>query len=223
MPPSKLPEERKLMPAELFLIRHGQSTWNTEQRCQGRLNFSHLTPQGIEQAQALARDLAGKDITAIYSSEQHRATETAQIIADALGLSVIIDARLGEMDQGEWQGLTFPEIKERYAESYAKFTEDPTLVIPPGGESIRQLARRTEAGANAIAARHKGQRVAIVSHEIPLGALHCKSKGLPINKVWKEAPHNGQFAVVVWPPQGQGMLAMIMRWFSYRQGLGGTS
>src|SRR3954449_1914254 len=98
--------------AALLLVRHGQSEWNAVGRWQGQAD-PPLTELGREQARLAARSLGALD--AIFASDLQRATETALIISNALGVGpVVIDPDLRERDAGEWSGLTRSEIEEQY-------------------------------------------------------------------------------------------------------------
>jgi probable phosphoglycerate mutase len=100
------------MPSRLLLVRHGQSEWNAQGRWQGQAD-PPLTDLGRQQARAAARAIGGVD--AVISSDLQRARETADVIADAIGVGPVIeDMGLRERDAGEWSGLTRDEIKERY-------------------------------------------------------------------------------------------------------------
>src|SRR5437762_7069776 len=73
--------------SRLILVRHGQTTWNAEQRIQGQLD-ADLSPVGWEQARRIARFLAAEPIAAIYASDLARALETAAVIAAEAGVPV---------------------------------------------------------------------------------------------------------------------------------------
>ena len=101
-----------LMTSRVLLVRHGQSEWNALGRWQGQAD-PPLSDLGRAQARAAAHSLGALD--AVFASDLQRATETATIIAAALGLGpVIVDSDLRERDAGEWSGLTRDEIHERY-------------------------------------------------------------------------------------------------------------
>src|SRR5581483_12433051 len=85
----------------LLLVRHGETDWNSERRWQGHAD-EPLNETGRAQAREVADELADRSIDAVYSSDLSRARETAEIIAARLGLSVTTDARLGEVDVGDW-------------------------------------------------------------------------------------------------------------------------
>jgi broad specificity phosphatase PhoE len=87
----------------LLLVRHGETDWNAEGRLQGHTDMP-LNDLGRRQARALADELAGDGIEAVYSSDLARASETAEIVAERLGLPVGLDPDLREKDWGTWEG-----------------------------------------------------------------------------------------------------------------------
>ena len=148
---------------EFLLIRHGQSEWNAASRWQGHAD-PPLSDLGREQAREMAQGLEGERVDALYVSDLRRAAETAAILGGVLGREPTLDARLRELDLGEWEGLVRAEIKDRWPDLLRQFdTEDPDI-RPTGGETRRELAARVRSGVAEIAARHPTGRVAIVSH-----------------------------------------------------------
>lgn len=132
----------------IYLMRHGQTVWNTERRMQGRLD-SPLTATGIGQAQALGALLAEQIEQRVHhrivSSPLGRAWQTAVIVADALSLSpldLVLEPRLVELGYGRWEGLTIDEIKERHPDSWEHRRADRWNVETPGGESYAKVAAR---------------------------------------------------------------------------------
>ena len=160
------------MPTRVLLIRHGETDWNALGRWQGNAPVP-LNEAGLAQARALATYLAAQPwrIDVIYSSPLPRARQSAQAIADALGLPVRTDDRLREVDLGDWQGLNRAEVEAWDAERYAAYVPDWYNVAPPNGESRRALQARARAAFDDITARHPGATIAIVSHGGTLGML----------------------------------------------------
>jgi broad specificity phosphatase PhoE len=124
---------------DLLLTRHGLTTAGENAVLGGQIDVS-LTPEGLAQAEALARRLAGVRIDRIISSPMIRALETAQAIAT--GRPVEVDERLRELDYGRWEGLTSAEIDARDPELRARWDRDPASTRPPGGESGDEVAAR---------------------------------------------------------------------------------
>lgn len=134
------------MTSRVLLVRHGQSEWNAVGRWQGQAD-PPLSDLGRAQARAAAHSLGALD--AVFASDLQRATETAAIIAAALGLGpVMVDPDLRERDAGEWSGLTRDEIHERYPgylpdDRHRAFAPDGGAPKrPPGWETDERLRAR---------------------------------------------------------------------------------
>src|SRR5580698_6897789 len=102
------------MTTQILFIRHGETDWNRIKRIQGHIDIP-LATTGLEQAQRLAHRLAGEasqgaTLDAIYSSDLQRAQQTAQPIADALGLPLQLRESLRERLYGAFQGYDKDEI-----------------------------------------------------------------------------------------------------------------
>ena len=95
--------------ARICLIRHGETAWNAELRIQGHRDLP-LNGSGLAQAEALAGRLAGQRFDALYSSDLLRARQTAQPLADVLGLPVRLEPELRERHFGCCEGKTREEI-----------------------------------------------------------------------------------------------------------------
>jgi alpha-ribazole phosphatase len=181
--------------SRLILIRHGETDWNTEGRWQGQADVA-LNATGWSQAQHIAHSLERAGITAVYSSDLQRARQTAQTLADAIGLPVFLDSHLREIHQGEWQGLLFSEIQRRYAQAYQDQRRDPLNFAPPGGEPVAQVRERVLAATQEIIRRHPDATVAVVSHGFVLAVLITQLRELPFAQVWDLIPGNGEWVVV---------------------------
>ena len=140
----------------LLLVRHGETDWNTERRWQGHADVP-LNDRGREQAQRLAEELGAEMLDAIYASDLVRARETAEIVGAALGVEVIPDPDLREIDVGSRQGRTWTEIDNQ-----------PEW----DGEPHQAHAERVLRAVHAIAERHPSQRVLVVTHGGSMRRLH---------------------------------------------------
>ena len=159
-------------PTTVWCIRHGETDWNAEGRWQGHAPVP-LNETGLAQAAALKHYLAAKNVRfdALYSSPASRAMQTAQAVAEAAQLEIQPEARLREVDLGEWQGLTRSEACAWDGKRFAEFEADRYNVPPPGGETRLQLMIRAREAFDAITARHSGAYVALVTHGGTLGML----------------------------------------------------
>jgi 2,3-bisphosphoglycerate-dependent phosphoglycerate mutase len=159
-------------PTRVLCIRHGETAWNATRRWQGNAPVP-LNEAGLAQSAALGRYLArnGFRVDALYSSDLPRAMQTAGAVADALGLTIVTESRLREIDLGDWQGLTHDEVAAWDGERFAQYQAAWRSCPPPNGESRLQLQVRARAAFDDISARHPGQTLALVSHGGTLGML----------------------------------------------------
>jgi probable phosphoglycerate mutase len=135
-------------PASVYLARHGQTAYNLELRFQGHLPVP-LDATGREQARDLAERASagahGEPFTVLWCSPLLRARETADIVAERLGLTPREDARLMETDAGDWTDRLFSEIQAEDPDGFAGFLEGRPDFAFPGGESFAQQGLRVAA------------------------------------------------------------------------------
>jgi broad specificity phosphatase PhoE len=168
----------------LILIRHAETEWNRVGRCQGFTDVE-LCDSGKRQVEELAKSLRDKSISAVYSSDLKRAVDTAKAIAGYHKLSVEFDPDLREMNQGELEGLTFVEIREKYAELLSAWGQSPETVKLPGGESLKELQERALRAIERIYKRHPEGTVVVVSHNLTIITLLCKFTGVGLEEFRK--------------------------------------
>ncbi|HEX2648197.1 MAG TPA: histidine phosphatase family protein [Candidatus Dormibacteraeota bacterium] len=155
--------EERPPPARVFLVRHGETTWNREHRIQGQSDPS-LSADGRRQAELLAGRLAGRRFSAFYSSDLKRAFETAQRLAGVIGSAPRPDEALREIFLGEWEGLTTEEIAERYPEAWERWKKEPDWDLVPGGEGAARFEARVASAMDRIVGHdHRGD-VLVVTH-----------------------------------------------------------
>lgn len=183
---------------ELWLVRHGESTWNRDRRFQGDRD-AELSPRGREQAQALAAALAGQGLGALYASPLARARDTAAACGQALGLPITTVEDLREIGLGDWEGLTVDTVVERYGDHYWRWLVAPGACPPPGGEPLPALQARVLGALAAIGARHPGGRVAAVTHGGAIASALCRWLELGLDAVWRLRLDNTSVTRVEWP------------------------
>ncbi|HTL11109.1 MAG TPA: histidine phosphatase family protein [Bdellovibrionota bacterium] len=153
--------------AEIFVFRHGETDWNREGRFQGHTDVP-LNEVGRAQARSLIRALEGRGLEAVLASDLSRATETGQIVADALGIPLHTHSGLREAHLGDAQGLTFEQIEARFgSETLGRWRSSlPTDadVAYPGGESGAEVMNRAFAALEDFLRRHPFQRVGVATH-----------------------------------------------------------
>ena len=176
----------------LLLARHGETDWNRDGRWQGHSNTS-LNARGKEQAQALADELT-EEIDVVYSSDLARARETAEIVADRLGLDIRLDPRLRERSFGSWEGLTGPEIEERDAEGLARWRagEGPGA---SDAEPFDAFAERMGRFLEDVLQRHPGESVLVIAHGGSIRVIHALASGLDYVRDHRSIPAVANCAV----------------------------
>jgi broad specificity phosphatase PhoE len=166
----------------LILIRHGETEWNRTGRWQGQLDVP-LSDAGRRQARQLARRLAAdrRRLDVLYSSDQSRALETAQIVGEAIGLSPATTPALREIDLGHWAGHTKPEIAQLFPQEWTKLEAGEDFPRG-GGESYAIFQARILEWLIPTINRHAGQSVAVVSHGGVIRAILLHA----LNLQWKD-------------------------------------
>jgi broad specificity phosphatase PhoE len=177
---------------ELLLVRHGETDWNAERRFQGHAD-PPLNDIGRRQARELADELAGERIDAVYTSDLARARETAAILAERGGIPVVALPELREIDVGEWQGLTWPEIEERYPEGVRAWHE--TGNGWQQGETYDELGARILTVLRRIVAEHAGERVLVVGHGGTVRAIRAHLEGRSVAESRRQSPAIGNCEV----------------------------
>ena len=172
-------------PLTVYLIRHGETAWNEEGRCQGVTDIP-LTEKGRRQARAVANTFERKPICRILTSPLQRARDTAALIAQAHTISLECYDELKEWDQGRLEGLTGPELMQDYPGFFEQWLADPAGTAPPGGEPLRAIQQRAWPILDRL--RQLGPHeltgpVVVVSHTLTIAVTLCAALGLDLAQV----------------------------------------
>ena len=170
-------------PLTVYLIRHGETAWNEEGRCQGVTDIP-LTEKGRRQARAVANALERKPICRILTSPLQRARDTAALIAQAHAVSLECHDELKEWDQGRLEGLTGPELMQDYPGFFEHWLADPAGTAPPGGEPLRAVQQRAWPILDRLR-QHDALTgpVVVVSHTLTIAVMLCAALGLDLAQV----------------------------------------
>jgi broad specificity phosphatase PhoE len=131
-----------------------------------------LSPAGRARARALAAELAGRSLAAVFASDRRRALDTARAIAAPHRLQVGVDARLRELDFGAWEGRRLADLWVEEPEAAAAWEGDVRATPPSFGESLEELRRRVGAFAGTALPGRDGE-VAVVAHRGSLAVLRA--------------------------------------------------
>jgi broad specificity phosphatase PhoE len=191
--------ERHSTARRIVFWRHGRTTWNAQQRFQGQTDIP-LDDIGVAQAVRAAKALAKLDPSLIVSSDLVRARRTADELAALTALPVQPDAGLRETFAGEWEGLTRPELEERFGTQLSQWAAGAD-VRPGGGETRVEVAERVVAAVDrALATVDAGQTLVVATHggaaRAGIGALlglppeHWAALGVLTNCAWSVLQEN---------------------------------
>jgi broad specificity phosphatase PhoE len=168
----------------LYLIRHGTTTMNVENRYRGRRDVP-LDAQGWADAVEAARELSPMGIAAVYAGPLRRTINTAQVIADECRIpDVRILHGLVNLDYGEWEGMTSEEASMFDPHAFKLYSESPNEAICPNGERLADGQERMLAAIQLIGERHGGEIVAAVTHAVMIRLAVAKLTGLS-GKKWR--------------------------------------
>ncbi len=161
-------------------IRHGETDWNVATRIQGQLDIG-LNRSGRWQAERVAEALADEHFDAVYSSDLARAQDTALGLTRNAGLELRSDRGLRERGFGAFEGLTYTEIEQRFPGQALRWRQRDAGFGAPGGETLQDFRDRVLSTVAALAARHRGQHIALVTHGGVLDVLYRAGSRLALD------------------------------------------
>ena len=164
--------------AVFHLLRHGEHGLLGRVMA-GRMPGVGMTERGRAEIAAQAERLAGEKIAAIYASPLQRTRETAEIVAERLGLPIGFRDDLIELDFGEWTGATFDSI--RADPRWQAWSTQRSLATIPGGESMRAVQQRVVAAVVELNERHLHETVVLVSHGDVIRSALVYALGMPLD------------------------------------------
>ena len=177
---------------KIYLVRHGETIWNTEKRWQGSQN-SELTDLGKQQA-AQARDLLKEQhFDFAYVSPLNRAVQTIDIILEGTGMNIVTIPAVQEINMGKWEGRTQAEIAISEPEQANNFWHRPDLFYVDGAETFRQLQQRVVQGLNVLFEKHQGSSILVVSHWVAIKVALAYYSNIELKKLSELAnPKNAE-------------------------------
>lgn len=147
----------------IYLLRHGETSYNADgNKYCGRTDIP-LTEKGIKQAEAARDILENVKISKVYSSPLQRALQTAEIVSK--NRDIVIDDRLIEVDFGNWEGKTREEFIKENSSLWEKWNEDPTQARAGGvGETASEIIERADSFYSALKESSSNENILVVAH-----------------------------------------------------------
>lgn len=183
-------EREPLHPVEsitsFLLVRHG----HTEATEQGRLYTdpaAELTPQGMAQASAVADWIHEKKPDVVLCSTARRVRSTAAVISRQIGVEALPVEGLNEWHVGEWEGLTYWDVKKDQPEVYKQWSSDPIMNRPPGGESVADMFERTRSKIGELIDQYDGKTVCLITHAGIIRSALIYALEMDIRNFWRFA------------------------------------
>jgi len=169
---------------EIYLVRHGALPGSGKgKHFIGQSDF-HLSEDGIQQARDLRDELRHTKFSAVYCSDLRRGIATAEIIAEPHRVSPIIRKDLREINLGEWDGLSFEEVRLRFPKDYAARGDDIVHFRTPGGESFLDCSFRVIPAFYEMIHSSTGN-ILIVGHAGVNRILLCQVLGIALVKIFE--------------------------------------
>jgi alpha-ribazole phosphatase/probable phosphoglycerate mutase len=200
--------EENPLTCRIYLVRHGETAWNTQLKFQGHADIA-LSSKGLVQAEKLSRRLAKCEIAAVYASDLTRACETAHILARPHHLNVTPCRAFREINFGLWEGLTIEEIKKEYRELLRRWWRGPLETRVPQGETLDEVVNRVNSLVKEIVVKHATQQIIIVSHGGPIRAIIGTVLGMDLNQYWRLRLDNSCLNIIDFPALDKGIVALL--------------
>jgi probable phosphoglycerate mutase len=163
----------------LLLIRHGENDWVGSHKLAGRTPGVFLNDKGQRQSAQLAEQLAQQPVGVLYSSPLERCLQTAEPVAAAVGLPVIQEPGVVEVDYGEWRGGDLRELAK--TPEWQMVQHYPSTFRFPGGETLHEVQSRAVWTVERIVREHPNQLVAIFSHGDVIRTTLAHYMGTPLD------------------------------------------
>lgn len=174
--------------ADVLLLRHGATRLTPQKRFSGVGTGSMgLSASGRAQAVCASKSILvrGAGLVEIICSPLRRCTETAEILAAALGLPVRVESDLKEMDFGKWEGLTYAEVEQRYPDDLAGWRQSVAVAPTGSTDTFSGVADRMATLAGRLATRYAGESVLAVAHVTPIKALVAHALEAPVSALFR--------------------------------------
>jgi len=177
----------------LFLVRHGSHDRLDHVLC-GRMEGVELSAAGRREAAWVAERLSREKVGALYVSPLLRARQTAEPIAEVLGLPPLVAEDLNEIDLGEWTGARFEDLRRQPA--WRRWNTTRGRDRPPNGESLLEIQLRVVRWLDEAVVRHRHTGVVAVCHADVIKVAACHALGLALDHYDRMEISPGSISVI---------------------------
>jgi len=183
-----------------YLVRHGQTSWNRENRIQGHSDIP-LDEIGLSQAQRVGAAFAEMPVRALFTSWLARSQQTAQAIAQAhpKTLEPVIERDLAEIHLGDWEGLTMETLEQRFPRDFADWQTFPSRVVIPNAEPLAAFKQRVRVAFASLSERLPAGDSVVVAHGGVIAALLAEFLEADFDRLLRNLRlDNGGITAVEW-------------------------
>lgn len=174
----------------VFIARHGETTWNAAGRYQGRQE-SELSGLGVAQARVLADAMGAYRLQRILSSPLRRCLDTARPAAERFGLNVEAEPLLVEIAHGRWEGRLREDLAREDPERYRRWRSQPEIVDFEDGESVADVLQRWK---TFVAGFEADGDTLLVTHDAVIRCALLERTGRELRTFWEGRVLNGAYA-----------------------------
>ena len=148
---------------KLILVRHALTVDNQKSRLSGHID-SYISEEGKEQIDKITNYLKDFDIDKIYTTTSSRTKDTVKKLSELKSIEIIEKESLKEISFGDFEGLTFDEIKDKYPKEFQDMIEKGYEYKYPNGESLIDSYNRVCIELDNIISNNDNRTILICSH-----------------------------------------------------------
>ncbi|MCC7389405.1 MAG: histidine phosphatase family protein [Phycisphaerales bacterium] len=181
-----IPPMAKSTHIKLLLVRAGASVWDDAGRLSGSADLP-LSEAGRQAVASFAAGIEPGSVCQVWSGPEEAAEGTAKAVGEAADARVKVVPGLHELGVGLWEGLDEATAEDRGGRAYRQWREDPTAVVPPGGEALSEAAERVSDEVRALLAKCRGDEtcgVCLVLRPMVFGIVRCWLTGEGYGALW---------------------------------------
>jgi len=192
----------------IYLIRHGEIAGSEISRYNGQMEVP-LTPKGLDQYHLLAERLKNFPVSACYTSDLSRCVQGAEILCNGREIPLQTRRELRELSFGEWEGMAWTELAERFPEAWKNRMKGFVEFRAPGGENLLDLRDRVVPAIHEIVARHPGEEVIVVGHGGVNRVILLDALGAPPSSMFRIEQDYGCLNIIDYYEDGNPVVKLL--------------
>jgi alpha-ribazole phosphatase len=192
----------------IYLIRHGEIAGSDVFRYNGQADVP-LTPKGLDQYHLLAERLKDAPVSACYTSDLTRCVQGAEILSAQREIPIQAKKELRELSFGEWEGLAWTELAERFPEEWKNRMKSFVEFRAPGGENLLDLHDRVVPALREIVTRHLGEEVFLVGHGGVNRIILLDAVGAPPSSMFRIEQDYGCLNIIDYYEDGNPVVKLL--------------